>query len=1736
MLRRALELEKQIQQVQKSTRTLFKFFVPIHNWLRMRSKSYYNWSIKPYSHAIHWVVLILFITATPLAFMARNGRPEVLEAAGIGYSETFYNPSSIDMDKTTAKIDVANGKARMAYMQEPSTLGTLAIPYDYIFSNKAYIQTVYVDSTNSNSNKDTIYVFGGQTTNSTNVVIKITPSDSSVIMLSNVETHAENFAFTSATRMAYDYDDGIVYFSSGETIFSFNLAIDQFLSAPANSAEYYTASYAGDSKNAAVSGQLGNSMPVYIPKSSETPYAGKVLFVGGQIHNSTVGTDQIAVLDPSSNSFESSFDSGINFQMEYRDATNQINNNNNLSVGKSTINFSGIGPTKALAQDENNVEYSTNTNGGDGDPDGGGTGIAFYKIYANNLYGGSAYYSKDAGGQEHLIFNGNIKYYYYSNTVTDANGEPMDIGGLGINGVGDLSSVNYNFSDFSKLTYAKHCPSSYGNTIVNKDNSTQIYHYANNNFPKLLKCSLNTDTFDVSSDISFLPEWGTVTSAVFNGTDQVYLFFLPTESNSDFLILTHNLNTDEITDGTLKFGTTDLLKSNFAVIPQDSKAYLFGGANNEGSLYNFDPVSKTLEQTGATDPSVNLDKNTLGAYVGEKYYTFTNSSGGSFSNGHVKVYENPTSATPTVTDIINTSPSELASALQFQSASRTAAVSYNDKIYFLGDFLNSSALSAVFVYDPALNSISQAADLSSVLPYNNNEVKLAAVGNDGSSDAIYIFNANKIIKFNPVNNSFSTILSDPEIPFISLGDGGAIYTASSNDDKSKIYIAASKSVNVFDVPLQKYFNTAAPFKYTHFSEFNLGRIFAHGNEVFYFGGNTDKIETANLRIKPATNVVQSKNIYANKTGDIYKINFAAYCYTPDHSCNYSDGRNVKFEVTKNGVDWEEIDQNGDFTFARNSLVDNALAADPDLRWRATLTGTEYSTPEITRVNITTYGAQSRLMFRQPSISTDLTKKAGVSTGEFRILLRDANNYSTIASQDTTITLSSNSPKGRFSTSPSGPWTENLQVIIPKDQEYASFYYLNFETGTHRITASSPRMIGTTYSINTLVGDLGSASKIEFNSPVQVGQHVPITITLLDSQSPPNTISDKTVRIFSSNPNDSITQPSGATVDGIATGSINGTVAGNRTISVLDETDNTWLETQPTLTFLPGPVNSITVSSSQKEFVQAGTEFSITATLLDANKNHVYTSSGTVSLTSTDPQFQSQTSNYNSGNGGVIIFPKISLKKNGPQTITVTDNGTGITGSLELKVFSGTLDSSHASFTTDKEKLILNHDKANLTIRINDAYGNSVANTNVHIKEDFQYGTLSATNATTNKNGLATFVYTPTKLGRETLSAYTDAFEIRNKVVIENVTDTLANQLGSLVDSLQNNTIAKAIAKAANALVAATASLGLIPIVAGIISGAPAAAHAITYTFSLGLEAIGAKKRRRSWGRVYDSTTGEGIDMATVRLFDQKTMRLISTVVTDLKGHFSFQPEAGKYTISVIKDSYVFPTNIFAKYGVATIDKSVSRINSRYVGQTIEVSGDNNLINLEIPIDPHNKKPTFMVRAKVFINDFFEMVTSGLSYIFMPSIVLGALLSVFAAVILPTVRNQTICLTYLLVALLYIISHLVKVRKFSVVYDQRDKKPIPEAVVSIFEKQYDALKETRITDKFGRFSISVPKGNYRIKVEREGFIFPSIKAKKHYINDGRYTNLYFGDTIEAKKEKFINVSVPMDEKYGDLTIK
>lgn len=91
------KIDQEIFAIQKSTKTTFSFFVPVHNYYRTKYQWYYNWHIKPYASKVHMGILTLVLFLSLVAgTVSLLGSPHIVRAAD--YTCTFIGLVSDDWD------------------------------------------------------------------------------------------------------------------------------------------------------------------------------------------------------------------------------------------------------------------------------------------------------------------------------------------------------------------------------------------------------------------------------------------------------------------------------------------------------------------------------------------------------------------------------------------------------------------------------------------------------------------------------------------------------------------------------------------------------------------------------------------------------------------------------------------------------------------------------------------------------------------------------------------------------------------------------------------------------------------------------------------------------------------------------------------------------------------------------------------------------------------------------------------------------------------------------------------------------------------------------------------------------------------------------------------------------------------------------------------------------------------------------------------------------------------------------------------------------------------------------------------------------------------------------------------------------------------------------------------------------------------------------------------------------
>jgi hypothetical protein len=287
---------------------------------------------------------------------------------------------------------------------------------------------------------------------------------------------------------------------------------------------------------------------------------------------------------------------------------------------------------------------------------------------------------------------------------------------------------------------------------------------------------------------------------------------------------------------------------------------------------------------------------------------------------------------------------------------------------------------------------------------------------------------------------------------------------------------------------------------------------------------------------------------------------------------------------------------------------------------------------------------------------------------------------------------------------------------------------------------------------------------------------------------------------------------------------------------------------------------------------------------------------------------------------------------------------------------------------------------------------------------------------------------------------------------------------------------------------------------------------INHFFSWILSLLGIRKKRRSWGVVYNSISKTPIDLVIVRLFEKATNRLIETQVTDKSGRFSFLAPPGEYYITSTKNPLIFPSHIVK----GSIDGDYTHI---YRQESFTISTSDQAMTLSIPLDP----PAFeavVVAKKIHIIKWWKTFVGKNP---LAPLLVGFIMSELLVLYIPTSINYTLLVFNGFFLVTQVALGMRSEKAWGLVFDAMTLAPIPLAAITIFDAQEGKMLLTRLTDYFGRFSFLTPTGKYMLVVTKEGYEFPAPKD----LAVRKYGHLYHGEPFTVKgKKAYIKTNIPV----------
>jgi len=277
----------------------------------------------------------------------------------------------------------------------------------------------------------------------------------------------------------------------------------------------------------------------------------------------------------------------------------------------------------------------------------------------------------------------------------------------------------------------------------------------------------------------------------------------------------------------------------------------------------------------------------------------------------------------------------------------------------------------------------------------------------------------------------------------------------------------------------------------------------------------------------------------------------------------------------------------------------------------------------------------------------------------------------------------------------------------------------------------------------------------------------------------------------------------------------------------------------------------------------------------------------------------------------------------------------------------------------------------------------------------------------------------------------------------------------------------------------------------------------------------SKKKRQGWGTVYDSLTKQPLDLALVRLFDQKTNKLVETRVTDVNGRFLFIVEPEKsYYLTVDKPYYTFPSRYLEG------KKADANYHDLYYGSLISANSDQELketghIAVNVPLDPQegyvfnqtyprrpiktpirNLRDTATLPAqqieredqRILHSAWWRKANQIAAYI-------GPVLGLVSFIVSPTWLTFAFLLLHIILLILFNRLALGRSAKpWGKVFNVANKGSLSRSVVRLFDSKYGKLLLTTVSKSDGRYGFLVGQETYSLVPFKEGYKFPPQKAE------------------------------------------
>jgi len=263
-------------------------------------------------------------------------------------------------------------------------------------------------------------------------------------------------------------------------------------------------------------------------------------------------------------------------------------------------------------------------------------------------------------------------------------------------------------------------------------------------------------------------------------------------------------------------------------------------------------------------------------------------------------------------------------------------------------------------------------------------------------------------------------------------------------------------------------------------------------------------------------------------------------------------------------------------------------------------------------------------------------------------------------------------------------------------------------------------------------------------------------------------------------------------------------------------------------------------------------------------------------------------------------------------------------------------------------------------------------------------------------------------------------------------------------------------------------------VANVTTGATTLPSMLMYLRFLFLQPsmLFGRKKKKAWGVVYNGFTKVPLDLALVRLMIKDKNQVLQSRVTDIGGRYYFLAKQGEYLIEIKKPGF----GTVSKH-LATVEED-GEFKPLYHGDTITIKEESAPVSPCIPVDPDTRKEDAVKTLKKNYWKHVQEAASGVGFGF----------SVFSFTVSPSWWMGALLGVHIFVFVFFkrLSKHERKAGQFGTIKDKSTGKPLAKVVVRIFDKEYNKLLDTRVTDKDGRYVFLVGQNTYYLIIEAAGY--------------------------------------------------